>query len=122
MLDDEPKMRKALRRLLGTHGFHVEEYERGDDLLAALPLHPPDCLVLDLHMPEVSGFDVLENFAAQHISIPVVVVTAHDEPGAAERARALGATAFLIKPVDASALVREIESAISRRHSQSINP
>ncbi len=112
VLDDEPKMRKALRRLLGTHGFLVEDYERGSDFLAALPSHPADCLVLDLHMPEVSGFDILEALAARHVTTPVVAITGHDEPGTAERTRALGAAAYLLKPVDENFLVEAIRAAL----------
>jgi FixJ family two-component response regulator len=88
VLDDEPEMRKALRRLLTGHGFCVEEYARGNDLLAALGSRPLDCLLLDLHMEEVSGFDVLEAFHSRHIRVPVIVITAHDEPGTAARRRA----------------------------------
>ena len=113
VLDDEPQMRKALRRLLSTHGFHVETYECGNDFLAALSSHPADCLVLDLHMPEVSGFDVLAAFESQHIATPVVVITGHDELGTAERTRALGASAYLKKPVDESTLLSAIRSAIA---------
>ena len=58
ILDDESEMRKALRRLLGCRGFRVEEYERAEDLLAALDSHPLDYLLLDLHMPGLNGFDV----------------------------------------------------------------
>ena len=113
MLDDEPQMRKALRRLLATHGFRVEAYEWGKDLLAALSSHPADCLVLDLHMPEVNGFDVLAAFESQHVVTPVVVITAHDDPGTAERALSLGASAYLTKPVDELALLSAIKSAIA---------
>lgn len=116
VLDDEPRMRKALRRLLTTHGFRVEDYERGDEFLAELPKHPADCLVLDLHMPEVNGFDVLAAFAAQHEATPVVVITGHDEPGTSERSRALGASAYLVKPVDELALLSAIRSTISPIH------
>ena len=112
VLDDEPQMRKALRRLLGSHGFRVEDYGHGNDLLAALPTHPADCLVLDLHMPEVSGFDVLVAFATQHITTPVVAITGHGEPGTGERVLALGASAYLTKPVDESALLAAIHSII----------
>jgi len=51
ILDDEPEMLKALRRLLTCCGFVVEEYKSGEDLLAAIDSHPLDCLLLDLHMP-----------------------------------------------------------------------
>ena len=113
VLDDELQMRKALRRLLATHGFRVEVYEWGKDLLAALSSHPADCLVLDLHMPEVNGFDVLVTFESQHVTTPVVVITGHDQPGTAERALSLGASAYLTKPVDESALLSAIKAAIA---------
>lgn len=113
VLDDEPQMRKALRRLLATHGFSVEEYEAGSGFLAALASHPADCLLLDLHMPEVNGFHVLEAFAVGRIKTPVVVITAHNEPDTEERVRALGASAFLTKPVDETRLLSAIRSAIS---------
>ena len=113
ILDDEPRMRSALHRLLATHGYRVENYACGADLLAALPTHPADCLVLDLHMPEVSGFDILAALDCRRIAMPVVVITGHDEPGTAERVQSLGASAYLKKPVDETALVAAIESAIA---------
>jgi two-component system, LuxR family, response regulator FixJ len=111
VLDDEPEMRKALRRLLTCRGFRVEEYERGEDLLAVLDSHPLDYLLLDLHMPGINGFDVLEAFQSRHIPVPVIVITAHDEPDTAERVRALGASAYLKKPVDRDALLCAIKAA-----------
>ena len=111
VVDDEPQMRKALRRLLVTHGYDVRDYALAAELLATLPDSPPDCLLLDLHMPEVSGFEVLERFALQQNTPPVVVITGHDEPGTAERVILLGATALLRKPVDAASLLCAIETA-----------
>ena len=113
MLDDEPEMRKALRRLLTCSGFRVEEYECGEDLLAAVGSHPLDCLLLDLHMPGINGFDVLETLRSRHMPVPVIVITAHDEPGTAERVRALGASAYLKKPVDEAALLAAITTSIT---------
>ena len=118
MLDDEPEMRKALRRLLACRGFRVEEYERGEDLLTALGSQPLDYLLLDLHMPGINGFDVLEAFRSRQIPVPVIVITAHDQPGAAERVRALGASAYLKKPVDRDALLSAIAAATSSGRSQ----
>ena len=115
ILDDEPEMRKALRRLLTCRGFRVEEYERGEDLLAALDSPLPDYLLLDLHMPGLNGFDVLEAFHSRQIPVPIIVITAHDEPGTAERTRALGASAYLKKPVDRDALLAAIQTATSPR-------
>jgi len=106
-------MRKALRRLLTCRGFRVEEYECGEALLAAIDSHPLEILLLDLHMPGINGFDVLEAFRDRLIPVPVIVITAHDEPGTAERVRALGASAYMKKPVDRDALLSAIAAATS---------
>jgi FixJ family two-component response regulator len=113
ILDDEPEMRKALRRLLTSSDFRVEEYECGEDLLAAVGLHPLDCLLLDLHMPEINGFEVLETLWSRQMPVPVIVITAHDEPGTAERVLAHGASVYLKKPVDEAALLAAITTSIA---------
>jgi FixJ family two-component response regulator len=111
VLDDEPEMRKALRRLLVAQGFGVVEYETGEALLAALDAQRLDCLLLDLHMPGISGFEVLQAMKLRQVSVPVVVLTAHDEPGTKERAHSLGACSYLKKPVDKAALLCAIQAA-----------
>jgi FixJ family two-component response regulator len=116
VLDDEPEMRKALRRLLIGLGFCVEEFADGKDFLAAVDSRPLDCLLLDLHMAEVSGFDVLEAFRSRKIRVPVIVITAHDEPGTEQQVRALGACAYLKKPVDRDALLAAIKTVIASSH------
>ena len=118
ILDDEPEMRKALRRLLTSSDFRVEEYERGEDLLAVVGSHPLDCLLLDLHMPGINGFDVLETLWSRQMPVPVIVITAHDEPGTAERVLAHGAAAYLKKPVDEAVLLAAITSCITATHHQ----
>jgi FixJ family two-component response regulator len=111
VLDDEPEMRKALHRLLACRGFRVAEYGQGEDLLAAWDSPAPDCLLLDLHMPGTNGFDVLAAIQARRLTTPVIVITAHDEPGIRERVRALGASAYLKKPVDRDALFSAMATA-----------
>jgi FixJ family two-component response regulator len=114
VLDDEPEMLKAIRRLLACRGFRVDTYERGADVLAALESSPrPDCLVLDLHMPEMSGFDVLEAMRTRQVPVPVIVITGHDAPGMEERSRMLGAVGYLKKPVDRDDLLSAIAAATS---------
>ena len=119
VLDDEPEMRKALRRLLTCRRFQVEEYERGADLLDALGSRRLDCLLLDLQMEGVNGFEVLEAFLARQIHLPVIVITAHDEPGTAERVRGLGAIAYLKKPVDRDTLLSSISAALTQHETPS---
>ena len=109
-VDDEPKFCSALARLLKTHGFDVVTFTRGDDFLAACASRSPDCLLLDLHMPDPNGFEILERVAARHL--PVLVITGHDQPGNAERVRALGGLGYFLKPVKETHLLDAIRAAI----------
>ena len=111
VLDDEPKMRSALRRLLTSHGYDVELFESGDDFLRAAESDPADCILLDLHMPQTTGLDVLEGLNSRQIVMPTIVITGRDEPGNAERVLGLGAADYLLKPLDESTLVEAIERA-----------
>jgi len=109
VIDDEPEMRKALRRLLVSRGFAVEEYERGDEFLALSRF--PNCVLLDIQMPGLNGFEVLAALGRRPIHVPIIVITGHDEPGTATRVRALGASTYLKKPVDRDVLVSAIAEA-----------
>lgn len=113
VLDDEPEMRKALQRLLACLGYHVEEYARGEDLLELVDSRRLDCLLLDLQLEGIDGFQVLETLSARQIQLPVIVITAHDEPDTAERVHRLGAVACLKKPVDRDALTSSITAALA---------
>lgn len=113
VLDDESKMRSALRRLLQTHGFTVELFKTGEEFLESVQDHCPDCLLLDLHMPQMNGFDVLDRIHARHIPTRPIIITGHDEPGNSERSICLGAFDYLLKPLDDSALVNAINKALA---------
>jgi len=110
VLDDEPQFCRALARLLRTHGLDVVTFTHGDEFLATCASRLPDCLLLDLHMPDLNGFDILERVAARHL--PVLVITGHDQPGNAERVRALGGRDYFLKPVNESRLLGAIRAAI----------
>lgn len=105
-------MRTALRRLLQSAGFGVETFAGGGDFLESLKDHAPDCVVLDLHMPVVNGFDVQTRLVAAGPHPPVVVITGHDTTDNRERARALGVAAYLHKPVNDQTLLEAIGTAI----------
>ena len=110
VLDDEPKFCTALARLLKSHDFEVVTFTRGEEFLAACASRQPDCLLLDLHMPDLSGFEVLERIAPRHL--PTLVVTGSDQPGNAQRVRALGALGYLLKPVHKVELLAAIRAAL----------
>ena len=113
VIDDEEPVRKALGRLLQSLGMAVETFSGGGDFLAALGTHRPDCAVLDLHMPEVSGFDVLERLARTDAGVPVIAITGHDTADSEERVRRSGASAYLHKPVNQRLLLEAISAALS---------
>lgn len=112
VVDDDDDVRVALRRLVSSAGFAVETYASGAEFLHSVDDHEPDCVVLDLHMPEMSGFEVQGALASAHARVPVVIITGHDTPEARTRALRLGAKAYLCKPVDGEALLSAIGAAI----------
>ena len=110
IVDDEEPVRKALKRLLRASGLEAETYASGKDFLEASALRRPDCVVLDLHMPDMSGFQVLNEMRAAQRMLPTVVITAYDEPGAREQCLAAGAAAYLRKPLDEKLLLNAISA------------
>lgn len=115
MVDDDEAVRRALSRLIRSLGFEAEEFASGEAFLAALASRTPDCVVLDLHMPKVSGFDVQARLADANMHVPVIVITGHDSPEARARALGGGAVAYLCKPLDGQALKEAIRSAVVGR-------
>jgi len=112
ILDDEPGFRQALSRLLRAHDLQVEVFASGGEFIAAASEQPFACLLLDLHMPGVTGFDVLTELKARGLLVRVIVITGHDQPGSAATARELGATNYLLKPLDESALLDALYQAV----------
>jgi FixJ family two-component response regulator len=112
VVDDDEDVRTALTRLLSSAGFAVETFASGAEFLRSVDDHEPECVVLDLHMPEMSGFDVQGALATANRDVPVVVITGHDTPESRVRAVELGAKVYLCKPVSDDVLLEAIEAAI----------
>ena len=113
VVDDEESVRKALSRLLRSVGMTGETFAGGAEFLQSLADHKPDCVVLDMHMPGVTGFDVLVRLAATQAPPPVVVITGHDSAETYERALAAGAVAYLRKPINDQALLDAIAAGMA---------
>jgi FixJ family two-component response regulator len=111
IVDDEDSVRRSVGRLLRSAGMEVETFASGRDFLRALHDSRPDFLVLDLHMPAMSGFDVCEELARTGIRVPVAIITGHDKPEYRARAIASGVTAYLPKPIDDKELIGAIAAA-----------
>jgi two-component system, LuxR family, response regulator FixJ len=113
VVDDDPIVLRGLRHLLRSSGYDVDTHDSGRSFLLALSDHEPDCVVLDLHMPDTSGFAVQIQLARRARKIPVVVITADDTPEARVRALSLGATSCLCKPVEKKVLLPAIDAAVN---------
>jgi FixJ family two-component response regulator len=111
IVDDDPSVLKALARLLGTRSFATRTYLSAPRFLAALPEAPPDCLIADLQMPEMTGLELQLTLARRGVQIPTIIITAHDEAGMRERCKSAGAIAYLVKPVSDTVLFAAIVAA-----------
>ena len=111
VVDDEEPIRKALMRLMRSVGLSVETFGSGAAFLESIETRLPDCVVLDLHMPQMDGFNVQASLARKCAALPVIILTGHDSPSARERAMEGGASAFLRKPVLDRTLLDAISAA-----------
>src|ERR1051325_1916305 len=81
IVDDDAGVCKALARLVETWPFRARTYGSAREFIASLCYGPPDCLVLDLQMPDMTGFDLQHHLRRIGCKIPTIIITAHSEPG-----------------------------------------
>ena len=102
-------------RLLETSSYEVEGFGSARDLLSGLAAGLPECLIVDLQMPNMTGLELQQHLARTGITIPTIVITAHDEPGTKERCIAAGAAAYLLKPLRKASLLTAIDGQSKTR-------
>jgi FixJ family two-component response regulator len=115
VVDDEESVRLAFARMLSASLFDVDVFASGQEFLDSLQRRHPDCVVLDLQMPGLTGRDVQHQLALGHIRVPIIVVTAHDQPALREQCLADGAAAYVAKPLQRERLINLINDAVKRR-------
>ena len=114
VVDDEESIRKSLRRLLMAADLDALVYASGQEFLDALRERQPDCLVLDLQMPGLTGLEVQRTLMAAGVRFPTIIITAHDEPEARARCMAAGVAAYLCKPLHDEMLLDAIANVMGR--------
>lgn len=114
VVDDEPAVRKGLSRLLRTADFDSRSYESAQDFLDHMACDLPDCVIVDLQMPGVSGLELQTILRRDRALLPVIIVTARDDPESHKQCLAHGAAACLCKPLDCDTLFDVIHSVIDR--------
>jgi FixJ family two-component response regulator len=115
ILDDDPSIRSAIGRLLRTSNIAVDSYATCMELFDSIAEFDPDCLILDLQMPGMTGLDVMQYLSHRGLRFPTIIITAHDEAGSREMCLGVGARAYLRKPLDADELFHAIEDAVGNR-------
>ena len=112
VVEDDLAMREALERVLGAAGFSTAAFASGEALLDASAASGAACLVLDIHLPGLSGFELQRRLSETGFRRPVIFITAHDEPGSRVQAASLGAAAYLTKPFPGKELLQAVHAAV----------
>jgi FixJ family two-component response regulator len=99
VIDDDESVCVAIQRLLRAAGFETRTYASAVEFLIAPPVTQPQCLVLDVHLPGTSGFDLQAALARSGHSLPIIFVSGRGDIPAKMRALKAGAVDFLTKPV-----------------------
>jgi len=114
VVDDEESIRKSLRRLFMAVDLDAVVYASGQEFLDSLRGRQPDCLVLDLQMPGLTGLEVQRALAGAGVRFPTIIITAHDEPETRARCLAAGVAAYLCKPLHDEMLLDAIAGVMGR--------
>jgi FixJ family two-component response regulator len=114
VVDDDPSVRRAIKRLIESVGLHVELFASAQEFLQAARPDAPSCLVLDIRLPSKSGLELQRELAEAHKQIPVIFVTAHGDIPMTVRAMKAGAVEFLTKPFRDQDLLDAIHHALER--------
>lgn len=114
VVDDEPNIVLSLEFLMQQAGFDVVTAEDGEQALASVAEQPPDLVLLDISLPGISGFDVLEQLRADPINarLPIIMLTAHGREVEREKGMALGADDYITKPFSTQALVDKVRTLL----------
>jgi FixJ family two-component response regulator len=107
IVDDDESVRRSLHRVVKSAGYAVETFASAGEFLAWLPRGQAACLVLDIHMNEMSGFEL-----QQRLAVPVIFITSHDDASTRARIEKSGAVGHLWKPFDAAAVLAAIRRAV----------
>ena len=118
VVDDNADIRNLLSLILTSESYEVLVVESGAELLEKIASFRPDLLLLDIMMPHISGFEVLElvrsHLDASLSAIPVVMITAKSLDEDVNRAIALGATSYIVKPFRAETLKEKVKAQLGQ--------
>ncbi|MCU0776446.1 MAG: response regulator [Akkermansiaceae bacterium] len=112
IVDDDPAMRRAVGRLCVASQLPNRCFSSAEEFLASDAPEETSFLILDVHLPGLSGFELHESLTKRGIRLPVVFITGQDQPLSREKARKAGAAAYLTKPFAAADLIAAVRGQI----------
>jgi two-component system response regulator FixJ len=112
IVDDDRSVLKSLQRLLAARSYSTIVFQSGLEFLASLAETTPDCLILDLHMPQMTGIEVQQRLVQSGKLIPTIIITGRDEEAMRTQCKSAGAVAYLSKPLRDASLFAAIDAAI----------
>jgi FixJ family two-component response regulator len=115
IVDDDESVRDSISSLLRSAGYKTESFESAEAYLNSDRASEPNCLLLDVRMPGLSGLQLQSELNHQKVSIPVIFITAHPDEQVRERALSEGAVAVLGKPFNDEVLLSAIDSAVGSK-------
>lgn len=108
LVDDDKSIRKAIIMLGKSANFEIDDFSNADEFLKCEKIKDNDILILDIHMPGMNGFELLEKLSEKKTKLNVIMLTAYDDPTNRELAQKYGVKAFFRKPCDSQALIDTI--------------
>src|SRR4029077_17201133 len=122
VVDDDVSVREAVGSLIRSAGLRVRTFGSAQGMLASLQRELPSCLVLDIQLPDINGFELQQELATKDIQIPIIFLTGHGDIPMSVRAIKAGALEFLTKPFDDEYLLESIRSALARDNQNKRSP
>jgi FixJ family two-component response regulator len=112
VVDDDASIREALKSLMRSVRLGVDAFDSAEEFLASERVHDAACLILDVYLPGMNGFELQNHMNIQRRGIPIIFITAHADENSRQRAMKAGAVAFLSKPVRREALFQALQSGL----------
>ena len=116
IVDDDITIQRALGRLLYSAGWHAVTFSSAEAFLQTGRQPSPDCLVLDVWLPGITGVELLEHLVATGSTLPAVMITGRDDLQMRMRAMQAGAAAYLLKPLDGLELLQVLQEALDGKN------
>jgi len=113
IIEDDASLRRALERLLRASGFEAHTFTSGEEFLGSAEPESHACLILDIQLPGMSGFELIDHFTASALSRPVIFITAQDEDRMRQQAFRIPNSVYLNKPVVGAVLLKAVRSLLN---------